>query len=74
MLRDLSLVAVKVGGQPGLLRPIDERLRHSAEVAVDFKSSITITQQAIHDTPGVSWADEQKTQGGMRSAQHQNPR
>ena len=74
MLQDLRLVEVKVGGQSDLPAPVDKRLGHPAEIAVSFKSSITITQQAIHDTPGVSWADEQKTQGGMRSAQHQNPR
>ena len=59
VLQDLRLVEVKVGGQSDLPDPVDKRLGHPAEIAVSFKSSITITQQVIHNSPGVSWRDVQ---------------
>ena len=59
VLQDLRLVEVKVGGQSDLPAPVDKRLGHPAEIAVSFKSSITITQQVIHNSPGVSWRDVQ---------------
>ena len=74
VLLDLGLVAVKVGGQPDLPAPVDERLGHPAEITVGCKSSITITQQAIHDTPGVSGADVQPAEARVGTAQHQNAR
>ena len=74
VLQDSRLVEVKVGGQSDLPAPVDKRLGHPAEIAVSFKSSITITQQAIHDTPGVSGADVQPAEARVGTAQHQNAR